>query len=70
MRILLAAALFVALTAGCGGAKKKSPQNPTNESHESAGGDKDDDDVKDANKPADSDDAPTPKSADPCEGGQ
>jgi hypothetical protein len=73
MRILLSIALIGALAA-CGGAKKKAPNNPTNASHEKSG-DKDGDDDKDGdvkNKDANEgdDDSSSPKSADPCEGGQ
>ena len=57
------------------GAKKKSPNNPTNASHEKSGdkdGDADDKDGDVKNKDANEgdDDSSSPKSADPCEGGQ
>lgn len=66
MRILLALALIAAL-AGCG--KKKpaaSPAAPQSEATEKS----DDDAVKDENTPAEGEDAPDTKSADPQEGGQ
>ena len=65
MRILLALALIAAL-AGCG--KKKpaaSPASPATEATE-----KSDDAVQDKDTPAEGEDAPDTKSADPQEGGQ
>lgn len=76
MRILLGLLLMGAMATGCGGAKKKSPNNPTNASHEStkdSDGDSDGDkdgDVKNKDANEGDDDSTSPKSADPCEGGQ
>jgi hypothetical protein len=67
MRILLALTLMAAMATGCG--KKKpaaSPASPQTEATEKS----DDDAVKDENTPAEGEDAPDTKSADPQEGGQ
>ena len=73
MRILLGLVLIAAMTTGCA-AKKKSPANPTNMSHETekkSDGDKDGDgDGKNKDANEGDDDSSSPRSADPCEGGQ
>lgn len=68
MRILLALTFMAAMAAGCGGSKKKAaaPASPATEATEKS----DDDAVTDENTPAEGEDAPDTKSADPQEGGQ